>query len=107
VEAHPRNVEVYVAPDETCPFDRYMDKLKDLEGRAQIEARINKLRRGLLGDFGSVGEGIIELRIHHGAGFRVYCVDDGTNTLILWEGIKRAQGADIKRAKLYLREWNS
>jgi putative addiction module killer protein len=107
MEVHPRNVENYVAPDDTCPFDEWMDKLKDLKGKAQIEARINKLRRGMLGDCRSVGEGIIELRIDFGPGYRVYCVDDGTNALILWAGTKRTQGADIRRAKLYWREYNS
>jgi putative addiction module killer protein len=107
VEAHPRNVEVYVAPDDTCPFDEWMDKLGDLRGRAQIEARINKLRRGLLGDVRSVGEGIIEMRVHYGPGYRIYCVDDGANALILCAGIKRTQDADIGRAKAYWRECNS
>lgn len=107
MEAHPRNVETYVAPDDTSPFDEWMLELKDLKGRAQIEARINKLRRGIIGDFGPVGDGIIELRIHLGPGFRVYCVDDGANVLILWAGTKRTQSDDIRRAKLYWKDYNS
>lgn len=84
-----------------------MAGLKDLKARAQIETRINRLRRGILGDIDDVGEGIIELRIHFGPGYRVYCVDDGANVLILWAGTKRTQKSDIKRAKLYWRQYKS
>ncbi len=107
MEAHPRNVETYVAPDNTSPFDEWMRELKDLKGRAQIEARINKLRRGIVGDFGPVGDGIIELRIHFGPGYRVYCVDNGTDVLILCAGTKGTQGGDINRAKTYWKEYRS
>ncbi len=106
MEAHPRNVEVYLEPDGTSPFDGWMAELKDLKTRAQIEARINRLRRGIVGDFGEIGEGIIELRIHFGPGYRVYCVDDGTDVLILLAGTKRTEERDIKRAKLYWRQYN-
>jgi len=107
VEAHPRNVEIYVAPDDSVPFDAWMERLKDARGKAQIETRINKLRRGIVGDYASVGEGIIELKIHFGPGYRIYCVDDGTDVLILWAGRKSTQIPDINRAKLYRREYNS
>lgn len=84
-----------------------MGQLKDLKGKAKIEVRSNRLRRGIIGDSAAVGEGIIELRIDFGPGYRVYCVDDGRNVLILWAGTKRTQGADIQRAKMYWKEYNS
>ncbi|OLD61392.1 MAG: hypothetical protein AUI53_05930 [Acidobacteria bacterium 13_1_40CM_2_60_7] len=107
MEAHPRNVETYVAPDKSVPFDDWMDRLRDAKGKAQIEARINKLRRGIVGDYDAVGEGVIELRIHTGPGYRLYCVDNGTDVLILWAGKKRTQRADINRAILYWKEYNN
>jgi putative addiction module killer protein len=106
VEAQPRNVEVYVAPDDSSPFDDWMEKLKDARGKAEIETRINKLRRGIVGDYVSAGEGIVELRIHFGPGYRIYCVDNGTDVLILCAGKKSTQIQDIKRAKFYWEEWN-
>ena len=84
-----------------------MGDLKDSKGKAIIEARINKLRRGILGELDDVGDGIIELIIRFGPGYRVYCVDDGNNVLILWAGRKSTQIPDINRAKLYRREYNS
>jgi putative addiction module killer protein len=84
-----------------------MHKLRDTRGKLQIDARINKLRRGIVGDYGGVGEGVIELKIHFSPGYRVYCVDDGRSVLILWAGTKAKQGADIARAKAYWKEYNS
>ena len=106
MEAKPRNVETYIAQDGTCPFDEWMDGLRDRKGRVQIEVRLNRLRRGIVGDYGPVGDGIIELRIDFGPGYRIYCVDDGSNVLILWAGTKRTQQPDIERAKLYKREYD-
>lgn len=84
-----------------------MGRLKNAKGKADIDARINRLRRGILGDFDSVGDGIIELRVDSGPGYRVYCVDDGNEALILLAGSKRTQKADIKRAKRYWKEYKS
>ena len=84
-----------------------MRDLKDSKGKAIIETRINKLRRGIVGEMDDVGDGIIELIITFGPGYRVYCVDDGTKVLLLWVGRKKTQKKDIKRAKLYWKEYNS
>ena len=75
---------------------------------SEIIARINKVRRGALGDFDDVGEGILELRfIGPGPGYRIYCADDGRSlVLLLCGGIKRSQRADIQYAKELWSEYN-
>jgi len=65
-----------------------------------IVARIKRLERGLLGDVAPVGQGVSELRIHLGAGWRVYFAQRGKQLVILLAGgSKRTQKTDIKRAK--------
>ncbi len=104
MEATPRIVTVYRSGD-SYPFDEYVGQLKDAMGKAQIEARVNKLRRGLRGEYDDVGEGIIELILdNRGPGYRIYCVDNGKEALLLCAGIKRTQDADIARAKALWKE---
>ena len=105
METRPRSVEVYGAPDGTFPFDRWLARLRDGKCKGAIETRIARLRLGLIGDHQSVGDGIIELKIDCGPGYRVYCVDDGSTVLILWAGSKRTQAADIIKAREYWREY--
>jgi putative addiction module killer protein len=82
-------------------FTEWLAGLKDGTVRGAVTARIKRLAHGLPGDVGPVGDGVSELRIHLGAGWRVYFVEHGQNIgVLLWGGMKRTQAKDIKRAKL-------
>jgi len=81
-------------------FTAWLDALADATVRGVVVARIKRLERGLMGDVEPVGEGVSELRIHMGAGWRVYFTQRGTQLIVLLVGgSKRTQRSDIKRAK--------
>ena len=82
-------------------FTAWLDALPDASIRGVVVARIKRLERGLMGDVEPVGDGVSELRIHVGAGWRVYFVQRGGEIIVLLAGgSKRSQKIDIKRAKV-------
>ena len=70
----PREIEVrvYQAPDGRSPFNDWLARLRDFRAIEKIDARIARLRSGHFGDCKPVGEGVLELRVHYGPGYRVY-----------------------------------
>jgi len=80
-----------------------MNDLKDYVGKGAVEARIARLRLGTLGKHANVGDGLIELKVDIGPGYRIYVADNGRDSLILCAGNKRTQKQDIKAAKKF---WN-
>jgi putative addiction module killer protein len=84
-------------------FTVWLDALKDRSVRAVIAARLKRLEFGLMGDAKSLGDGLAELRIHVGAGWRVYlAVRNKQVVVLLAGGSKGTQTADIKKAKILL-----
>jgi len=80
-------------------FARWIDGLKDLRARARVLARIERLAAGNPGDVAPVGEGVSELRIDYGPGYRVYFKQPGRELIVLLAGgDKSSQAKDIKTA---------
>jgi putative addiction module killer protein len=83
----------------TDRFVQWLDDLRDLQARARVQARIERLAAGNPGDVEPVGEGVSELRIDHGPGYRVYFKKRGRALIILLAGgDKRTQAKDIRAA---------
>src|SRR5690606_9786321 len=93
---------------ETDTFRRWLTRLKDGRAKGRIVARISRLMAGLPGDVKSVGQGISELRIDTGPGYRVYFHQQGERwVLLLAGGDKGSQTADIRTAQKLLQRWRA
>ena len=84
---------------QTAVFATWLRTLRDRHAKARIQVRIDRLQLGLLGDVRPVGEGVSEMRIDYGPGYRVYFIRKGREIIILLAGgDKRSQDRDIKKA---------
>ena len=104
----PVELRYYQTADRGLPFPEWLAGLRDREARSRIRIRLARLRAGNLGDCEPVGEGVLELRIDWGPGYRVYFARVGNViVLLLCGGDKRTQNKDIERAKDYFRDYKS
>jgi putative addiction module killer protein len=88
-----------IAVRQTEVFSKWLRELADRRARARIQTRIDRLQLGLAGDVKPVGEGVSELRIDYGPGYRVYFVQRGKELIVLLAGgDKRTQDRDINTA---------
>jgi putative addiction module killer protein len=93
---------------QTETFRKWWTKLRDQRAGALVAARLDRLAYGLAGDVQPVGDGISELRIHYGPGYRVYYQQRGaTIVILLCGGDKGSQAEDIKTAKRLAAEWSN
>lgn len=90
--------------NKTDKFLGWIDGLKDQKGRARVLSRVVAAEAGNFGDCDSVGDGVSEMRIHYGPGYRVYFAQEGINVyLLIAGGDKSSQDRDIRQAKAL---WN-
>ncbi len=90
------------------PFTEWIERLKDIKGRAKIQARLARIAVGNLGDVEPVGDGISEFRIDWGPGYRIYFASIGRSVvLLLCGGDKNTQQRDIARAKAYFEDYKA
>lgn len=90
----------------SATFDTWLAGLKDRRGRAIVLTRIDRLASGNRGDWEPVGNGIIELRIHYGPGYRIYVLERGrTIAILLCGGDKSSQKRDIATATSLASQW--
>lgn len=91
---------------ESATFKRWVSRLQDRRAIARINARLRNVSLGNFGDTKAVGDGVSEMLIHYGPGYRLYFVRDGaTIVVLLCGGDKGSQQRDIDRAKRLARDW--
>jgi len=107
METKERTTSFYQTEDEKEPAREWLDSLKDKLGQAKILTRIRRAETGNFGDHKAVSEGVSELRITHGPGYRVYYgIDDsGDLIILLLGGDKSSQDKDIEKAKLHWQDY--
>ena len=108
MEVTPYAVEVYATDDGKVPFSEWLNALKDLQGAARILLRLDRIGRGNLGDYKFIADGVLELRIDVGPGYRVYFAQPSKQAIvILCAGSKHSQADDIKKAQRYWIDYRS
>ena len=104
METRPKELRVFVTEEGQEPFNEWLTSLRDIKARAKIRVRLDRISLGNFGDCHGVGEGVQELRIDYGPGYRIYFGQKGTSiVLLLCGGDKSTQTKDIETAK---RLWN-
>jgi len=106
MSVQPREIQNYITADDRSPYEEWIDSLRDSKAISQIDKRLRRVKLGNLGDYCSVGEGVFELRIDYGPGYRIYFGQIGlTIVLLLCGGDKSTQKQDISKAKEFWRDY--
>lgn len=108
MEARPKKIKTYVRANGKSPFEDWVSSLRDKSAKAKIFTRIDRMKFGNFGDCKSVGQGVFELRVHFGPGYRVYFGLVGSEVvLLLVGGDKASQPKDISLAQRYWKEFQN
>jgi len=98
----------YIDPEGQNQFTKWLNSLKDKQALSKIAARLLRLENGNFGDCKPVGEGVWELRIDSGPGYRVYYAIQGKRVILLCDGgDKSTQTTDIKNAISRWNDWQT
>ncbi|MDO8526780.1 MAG: type II toxin-antitoxin system RelE/ParE family toxin [Deltaproteobacteria bacterium] len=107
MENQAKEIFPYCTRNGKIPFKVWYEALRDIRVRSKIGIRIERMENGNFGDCSYVGDGVFEMRINFGPGYRVYFGRDGEKIIILLcGGDKSTQQKDIKRAKAYWIDYN-
>ena len=98
-------IKLYQLENGKVPFDLWLENLRDKRAKAKLLIRLDRIQPGNFGDTKSVGEGVSELRINEGKGYRLYYGREGKDIVLLLCGDKATQQSDIKLAKRYWRKY--
>ena len=100
----PFEIREYLSDRGASPYREWLDGL-DVSPRARVQARVLRFESGNLGDYKSVGGGVLESRLDFGPGYRIYFgIDKGDRVVLLLGGTKRSQPRDIRQAQQYWAE---
>ncbi len=102
MQTYPYEIDYYITGSSRKPFKEWLEALRDVTARARIRVRLDRARLGNLGDNRSVDDGVHELRIDSGPGYRIYFAIDGNRLILLFlGGDKSSHSKDIAKAKEY------
>ena len=90
---------------ESATFKRWIRRLRDRSAVARINARLRYVSLGNIGDARQVGDGLVEMRVHYGPGYRLYYLREGSTLVLLCGGGKSGQQRDIERAGRLADDW--
>jgi putative addiction module killer protein len=90
---------------QSSTFYEWLCGLKDQQARMRIHARLDRVSLGNFGDAAPIAEGLSELRVHCGPGYRLYYLQCEMRVVMLCGGDKSSQPRDIEKAKIIAREW--
>jgi putative addiction module killer protein len=104
VVTFPYTIDYYLTAAGRKPFKEWLERLRDITARQKVRIKLDRVRLGNLGRNRSVGEGVYEIKIDYGPGYRVYYgLEQNRLILLLLGGDKSSQEKDISLAKAY---WN-
>ncbi len=106
MQTFPYEIDYYKSEDGKAPFREWLEALRDINGRAKIRIRLDRARLGNLGDHKHLDNGVWEIRIDYGPGYRIYFTKEGKQlVLLLIGGDKGTQKRDIAQAAGYLQNY--
>lgn len=108
MEAREQTIRYYLTSESHCPYRKWFDSLRDPRTQQRIDARLARVEAGLFGDAKGVGDGVDELRIDYGPGYRLYYGRDGDQVVVLLcGGDKSTQKKDVAKAKEYWSDYKA
>lgn len=101
-------IEVYKTADGRIPYEEAVLALRDQRAKLAIMRRVQRAKLGNLGDHHALGDGLHEMRIDYGPGYRIYYGrDEATLIILFFAGDKGSQDSDIRKARIYLEDYRS